>query len=115
MLYLFIGLGIVVIIFILNGFKTRCPKCGYHGFHEKIKKKHNPEYEKLKKQLDSMMIANGNEQFVNDTDFGRQIFNCKKCSHEYDRKSSITWLTISNQLGNEKAIEEYKSTKNSND
>ena len=108
MLFFYIGLGLLFIIFILNGFKTRCPKCGYHGFHKKIKKGHSPEYEKLKKQLDSMLVSEGNEQFVNDTGFGRQTFNCKKCSHEYNRKSSTTWLTISNKLGKEKAIEEYK-------
>lgn len=70
----------LVVLFIYNGFRTRCPYCGDYSLHPKDE----------------------------EAGYTNAHFNCKNCNHSFSRKSALNWLTIANKLGEEKAIQEYK-------
>tara|TARA_Y100001963_G_C6763131_1_gene440664 strand:+ start:409 stop:783 length:375 start_codon:yes stop_codon:yes gene_type:complete len=115
-LLILIAISTLVIVFIYNGFATRCPKCGSFGLHKKNKEATMQKLKSninIKDLLDRVNSSYENPLLQEETSlsksaqFNEAIFNCKACKYEFNRKKSLIWLTTSNKLGDEIAIKEY--------
>lgn len=106
----FVGL---ILFFVSNGFKTRCPQCGVFGRHPKDAKatnEHNNasdlwQSSGLLTQLEGSRIAKNAEK-----GFHHDQIRCRSCGHVFDRSVSIQWHGIARKVGDEKAISEYKNS-----
>ncbi len=110
-----VGIIIVAILyFVWQGFRTRCPACGKMGLHPKdaVRESEKQEtYELMRssgllKSLDDAGSSLGSE--MSKPGYVNANFKCQACSHRFSRATAINWLTVSNKLGEERALTEYR-------
>ena len=92
----------IIGFFVLNGRKSRCPHCGFYGLNQ-IDKKRETEKKEYYPGF-SVTALPFRTKFLRQHD----RFKCKKCGHEFTRKTSTIWLKIENKLGKETALQEYQ-------
>jgi hypothetical protein len=106
-------LFILVLVFLYNGFCTRCPNCGYWGLNKKTKEdefsKFDKEYQKAMRQLSKNDTILKKINSKSSESFTSRLLMCKKCGHEFNRKLAHEWNNVSKKVGNMKAIEIYKN------
>lgn len=104
----------VVLFFVWQGFRTRCPACGEMAMHPKdaaraTEKQKTYEFMKnsgLLKSLDEAGSSLGSK--MSKPGYVNADFRCKACGHHFSRQTAIEWLTIRNKLGEERTLAEYK-------
>lgn len=107
-------LAVLILLFIYNGFRTRCPYCGDYSLHPKDKQAEEEQkksYELLQETgLGNKLDEYGSEfgSSMNKPGYSNSLFKCKSCGHTFSRKTALIWLNIANKLGEETAIREYR-------
>jgi cytochrome c551/c552 len=79
--------------------------------YEKQYKIENPEINDIQKQLFELMQSDPDTSRIAkdpENHFANRLLTCKKCHHEFDRQTAMSWQKIAKKFGNEKAIQEYK-------
>ena len=103
----------VVTWFVWHGFRTRCPKCGVMALHlhDKVAEKEQAETFRMMqsigilKSLDDAGSSLGSSR--SKPGYANALFRCKVCGHSFQRSTAVLWLTISNKVGEERALAEY--------
>lgn len=106
----------IVLLFIFNRLRTRCPLCGKLSMNKKISnfKSEDSDIADIQSQLSELMKSDpDSKQFAKDPNqgFANDYLQCKNCSHQFDRQAAMIWQKTANKLGEDKAIDEYKKLK----
>lgn len=97
-----------VVLFVLNGVRSRCPSCGFFGLNPKDKiretekKKYYENRSSWRRNLDQQGIL-----VAEKPGYANRSLQCKKCGYRFTRKTSTEWLKIENKVGKETALREY--------
>lgn len=109
-----IGVAVVIGFFVWQGFRTRCPLCGLSALHPRDEQRESEQrkrYESMQSTgmlggLDRLGSSLGSERTK--PGYNNRNLKCKSCGHAFGRREAVIWLTTSNKLGEEKALDEYK-------
>jgi uncharacterized C2H2 Zn-finger protein len=104
---------VTVVYFFWQGFRTRCPNCGNMALHPKDEiafKEQKNSYELMLNSglLNSLGKSDSASGLTKKPGYINTPFRCAKCDSLFQRDIAANWLVISNKIGNDKAIEEYK-------
>jgi hypothetical protein len=113
MFWLIAAAAVAVSYFVLQGFRTRCPRCGVMALHprdQKAEKELLANYELLKSSglLETLEERGSEIPQAARPGYENARFNCKSCSAAFDRASSLRWLTLANKTTEADSIRLYK-------
>lgn len=110
-----IVVALVIVYFIYQGYKSRCPNCGFYGVNreEKEDKEVVKEHRRYLEEEGLLDWERDNYEkgiFKRNPDnhFSSQLLTCKKCGHKYERYTSEIYEDIARKQGDEYALSKYQ-------
>lgn len=104
----------VVVFFVWQGLRTRCPVCGVMALHVRDRLAEDEQRQTFKSMQETGMLealdraGSSLGSGISKPGYVNALFSCKACGHQFKRQTAIEWLAIRNKVGEEKALSEYK-------